>query len=82
VVHHELVICRMLPVRLRLPLTSARCCSHAYLWVMTKLIECRYRRLRTFFSLTQHWQEYDPFFESKAETYKSSSGAIVRTFST
>lgn len=36
-----------------------------------------YRRLRTFFALTTHWKEYDPFFESKAETYKSSSGAIV-----
>ncbi|KLT46139.1 DUF89-domain-containing protein [Cutaneotrichosporon oleaginosum] len=36
-----------------------------------------YRLLRTFFSLTTHWKSYDPFFESKAETYKSSSGAIV-----
>lgn len=35
-----------------------------------------YRLLRSFFALTTHWKEYDPFFESKAETYRSSSGAI------
>ncbi|RSH90066.1 hypothetical protein EHS25_001399 [Saitozyma podzolica] len=37
-----------------------------------------YRRLRNLFSATQHWKQYDPFFASKAETYKSSSGAIIR----
>lgn len=36
-----------------------------------------YRLLRSYFALTQHWKEYDPFFASKAETYKSSSGAIM-----
>ncbi|WWD21880.1 hypothetical protein CI109_106368 [Kwoniella shandongensis] len=36
-----------------------------------------YRRLRSYFASTKHWKEYDPFFEQKAETYKSSSGAIV-----
>ncbi|KAK8846563.1 hypothetical protein IAR55_005649 [Kwoniella newhampshirensis] len=36
-----------------------------------------YRRLRSYFASTMHWKEYDPFFEQKAETYKSSSGAIV-----
>lgn len=35
-----------------------------------------YRLLRSYFALTTHWKEYDPFFESKAETYRSSSGAI------
>lgn len=36
----------------------------------------RYRLLRSYFALTTEWKEYDPFFESKAETYRSSSGAI------
>jgi hypothetical protein len=36
-----------------------------------------YRLLRSLFARTQHWQAYDPFFASKAETYKSSSTAIV-----
>ncbi|OCF33986.1 hypothetical protein I317_05983 [Kwoniella heveanensis CBS 569] len=36
-----------------------------------------YRRLRSYFASTVHWKEYDPFFEQKAETYKSSSAAIV-----
>ncbi|BEI94086.1 uncharacterized protein CcaverHIS019_0605450 [Cutaneotrichosporon cavernicola] len=36
-----------------------------------------YRLLRSFFAVTTHWKSYDPFFESKAQTYKSSSGAIV-----
>ncbi|KAL1408354.1 Hairy/enhancer-of-split with YRPW motif protein 2 [Vanrija albida] len=36
-----------------------------------------YRLLRSYFALTAHWKSYDPFFESKAETYKSSSGAIL-----
>ncbi|WVQ83850.1 hypothetical protein IAT38_005994 [Cryptococcus sp. DSM 104549] len=36
-----------------------------------------YRRLRSYFAATKHWKEYDPFFDQKAETYKSSSGAIV-----
>ncbi|WWC58951.1 uncharacterized protein I303_101496 [Kwoniella dejecticola CBS 10117] len=40
--------------------------------------ECyMYRRLRSYFASTVHWKEYDPFFEQKAETYKSSSVAIV-----
>ncbi|WWC87378.1 uncharacterized protein L201_002267 [Kwoniella dendrophila CBS 6074] len=40
--------------------------------------ECyMYRRLRSYFASTIHWKEYDPFFEQKAETYKSSSIAIV-----
>lgn len=38
----------------------------------------RYRLLRSYFASTQHWKNYDPFFDSKAETYKSSSNAIVR----
>ncbi len=38
----------------------------------------RYRRLRNFFAMTRYWDEFDPFFTSKAETYKSSSAAIVR----
>ncbi|ORY24116.1 hypothetical protein BCR39DRAFT_547632 [Naematelia encephala] len=36
-----------------------------------------YRRLRNYFALTEHWRDFDPFFTSKAETYKSSSGAIL-----
>lgn len=35
-----------------------------------------YRLLRSLFALTQHWQQYDPFFASKVETYRSSSAAI------
>ncbi|ODN74806.1 hypothetical protein L202_07121 [Cryptococcus amylolentus CBS 6039] len=37
-----------------------------------------YRRLRSFFAATTLWKEYDPFFDQKAETYKSSSAAIVQ----
>ncbi|WVN88821.1 uncharacterized protein L203_104035 [Cryptococcus depauperatus CBS 7841] len=37
-----------------------------------------YRRLRSYFSRTKHWKEYDPFFNQKAETYKSSSIAIIK----
>ncbi|ADV22777.1 hypothetical protein I305_05301 [Cryptococcus gattii E566] len=36
-----------------------------------------YRRLRSYFALTQYWKSYDPFFDQKAETYRSSSGAIL-----
>ncbi|KAL7423380.1 Hairy/enhancer-of-split with YRPW motif protein 2 [Cryptotrichosporon argae] len=36
-----------------------------------------YRLLRTYFAVTEHWRSFDPFFASKAETYRSSSGAIV-----
>ncbi|KAK4685763.1 damage-control phosphatase, subfamily III, partial [Tremellales sp. Uapishka_1] len=36
-----------------------------------------YRRIRNFFAMTQHWTEFDPFFASKSETYKSSSAAIL-----
>ena len=40
--------------------------------------QVRYRRLRTYFALTKHWTSFDPFFQSKADTYRSSSGAIIR----
>lgn len=40
----------------------------------------RYRRIRTYFAKTSMWKEFDPFFTSKAETYKSSSGAIIREY--
>nr|XP_019008982.1 uncharacterized protein I206_06670 [Kwoniella pini CBS 10737]OCF47763.1 hypothetical protein I206_06670 [Kwoniella pini CBS 10737] len=40
--------------------------------------ECyMYRRLRSYFASTIYWKEYDPFFEQKSETYKSSSNAIL-----
>ena len=32
--------------------------------------------------MTRHWRDFDPFFTSKAETYKSSSGAIIRMSTT
>jgi ribosomal protein S3 len=38
----------------------------------------RYRRLRTYFAKTKHWNQFDPFFTQKADTYKSSSTAIIR----
>ena len=38
----------------------------------------RYRRLRTSFAKTKHWNQFDPFFLQKADTYKSSSTAIIR----
>lgn len=40
----------------------------------------RYRRIRSLFAQTRHMKEYDPFFESKEETYKSSSNAIIREY--
>lgn len=36
-----------------------------------------YRRLRTYFAKTKHWNQFDPFFTQKADTYKSSSTAII-----
>ena len=44
------------------------------------LLMSSYRLLRSYFASTSHWKDYDPFFESKAETYRSSSGAILRMF--
>lgn len=41
------------------------------------ITEYSYRLLRSMFARTEHWKEYDPFFASKEETFKSSSGAIV-----
>lgn len=49
------------------PITSAK-----------PLMRSRYRRIWNYFAMTEHWRGFDPFFTSKVETYKSSSGAIVR----
>lgn len=38
----------------------------------------RYRQIRTLFAKTTKWTQYDPFFTSKEETYKSSSTAMIR----
>lgn len=48
-------------------------------WTMDWLYaECYlYRRLRNFFAVTEHWKRFDPFFDQKADTYKSSSRAIL-----
>lgn len=35
-----------------------------------------YRLLRSLFAMTEHWKQFDPFFSSKMETYRSSSVAI------
>jgi hypothetical protein len=56
--------------------------AECYMYVLSSLLSCltlSYRLLRSFFAETEHWKNYDPFFESKAETYRSSSGAIIRT---
>ncbi|KDQ17073.1 hypothetical protein BOTBODRAFT_30461, partial [Botryobasidium botryosum FD-172 SS1] len=37
-----------------------------------------YRFIRTFFSCTIHWQDYDPFFEQKEDTFKSSGDAVYQ----
>lgn len=39
----------------------------------------RYRLIRTWFALTQHWTQFDPFFDLKEETFKSSGAAVYRT---
>ena len=62
-VQDELAVCGMLRVRLDRTVL---------------LTKSSYRRLRSFFALTQHWKTFDPFFQSKADTYRSSSGAIIR----
>ncbi|KAJ9107195.1 hypothetical protein QFC19_002855 [Naganishia cerealis] len=36
-----------------------------------------YREIRTLFAKTRFWNQSDPFFSSKEETYKSSSTAII-----
>jgi hypothetical protein len=68
-VHYELALCRVLLVS-RISLRKPRCRS--------RQLTARYRRIRTYFAMTSHWKEYDPFFESKADTYRSSSVAILR----
>ena len=63
-------------------LTSIGCLQNATCELpidsQSTLTAVRYRRLRNFFAMTKHWRDFDPFFLSKAETYKSSSGAIIR----
>jgi len=51
---------------------------YLYVHLCQALTSLSYRLLRSYFASTNHWNEYDPFFESKAETYRSSSGAIIR----
>ncbi|CAD6582132.1 MAG: hypothetical protein TREMPRED_003178 [Tremellales sp. Tagirdzhanova-0007] len=46
-------------------------------WFTMNWLFAEYRRLRNYFAMTQHWRDFDPFFTSKADTYKSSSGAII-----
>lgn len=67
-VYDELALCRVLSVstRARGDVAPLKDCTDG-----------RYRLLRSMFALTTHWKEYDSFFESKAQTYKSSSRAIV-----
>ncbi|KAG0291944.1 hypothetical protein BGZ96_004689 [Linnemannia gamsii] len=36
-----------------------------------------YRRIKEAFALTQHWKDYDPFFEQKQTVFKSSQKAVV-----
>ncbi|ORZ02023.1 hypothetical protein BCR41DRAFT_342347 [Lobosporangium transversale] len=36
-----------------------------------------YRRVKEAFALTQHWRQYDPFFEQKQTVFKSSQKAVV-----
>ncbi|KAF9150201.1 hypothetical protein BG015_007998 [Linnemannia schmuckeri] len=36
-----------------------------------------YRRVKEAFALTQHWKDYDPFFEQKQTVFKSSQKAVV-----
>lgn len=40
--------------------------------------ECyMYRRIKTFFSLTKHWQDYDMFARQKIDTFRTSRDAVV-----
>ncbi|KAG0083275.1 hypothetical protein BGZ92_010914, partial [Podila epicladia] len=36
-----------------------------------------YRRIKEAFALTEHWRDYDPFFEQKRTVFKSSQKAVV-----
>ncbi|KAF9195468.1 hypothetical protein BGZ51_000043 [Haplosporangium sp. Z 767] len=36
-----------------------------------------YRRIKEAFALTEHWKDYDPFFEQKQSVFKSSQKAVV-----
>ncbi|KAG0328965.1 hypothetical protein BGZ99_003829 [Dissophora globulifera] len=36
-----------------------------------------YRRIREAFALTQHWRDYDPFFDQKQSVFKASQKAVV-----
>ncbi|KAG0071221.1 hypothetical protein BGZ90_012345 [Linnemannia elongata] len=36
-----------------------------------------YRRIKEAFALSQHWKDYDPFFEQKQTVFKSSQKAVV-----
>ncbi|KAH9003903.1 DUF89 domain-containing protein [Lactarius hatsudake] len=41
-----------------------------------------YRLLRSFFSTTQHWKTYDPFFSQKLNTYQASGTAVHKLAAT
>ncbi|THH07253.1 hypothetical protein EW145_g3507 [Phellinidium pouzarii] len=45
--------------------------------------ECyMYRLLRSWFSMTAHWKDYDPFFIGKQDSFKASSAAIYKLATT
>ncbi|KAF0492444.1 DUF89-domain-containing protein [Gigaspora margarita] len=44
-------------------------------WLFT---ECYlYRRIHSMFARTKHWNDYDPFFRQKEDTFKASYNAII-----
>jgi damage-control phosphatase, subfamily III len=36
--------------------------------------------MRSWFALTDHWTQFDPFFVQKQDSFKSSGIAVGRTF--
>jgi hypothetical protein len=57
---------------------SRLCPLRILTYSFSRIVLRRYRLIRTLFARTTHWANYDPFFTSKEETYKSSSTAMIR----
>lgn len=66
----SLVICRMLPLPVRMPLSD----DSTTKWIV--LIK-KPRRVATCFALSTHWKSYDVFAVQKMSTFRSSRPAVI-----
>lgn len=62
------------------PFTDAICECGA--WCGTPSDRRRYRLIRSYFALTVHWHEFDPFLTQKMDAFRGSGDAIYSLFIT